>query len=291
MQHLLWNDLRVLLAVARAQSLSGAAALLSVNATTVSRRLKVLEDVAGAPLLLRKQTGGLSLTQKGLALADQAEGMERHANLADGLLGRETVLGGTVRLTAVPFLLNHFIIPSIFGFSAAHPALLVSFIPDNKNLSLTRREVDLAIRFGEPQEGGNAVLAQKIGEVRFSAFTTKALHTFPVAERPWLTYDPIAAHLPQAEWTQTIVRDNGAQVSGLLMHDLETVYQTVLHTPSCALLPDTVASKDERLVRLEHQGRQAEMSRDVWLMRHIDMRGVERIEAAVAWMTEAKLFD
>jgi DNA-binding transcriptional LysR family regulator len=291
MQQLHWNDLRVLLAVARAQSLSGAAALLGVNATTVSRRLKALEGIAGTPLLLRDQIGGLGLTQKGQALADQAEGMERHANLADTLLGRDTVLGGTVRLTAVPFLLNRFIVPNIYSFTQAHPALQISLVPDNRNLSLTRREVDLAIRFGEPQEGGNAILAQKIGDVRFSAFTAKAFPSVSVAERPWLTYDPIAAHLPQAKWTETLAKEHGTQSSGLLMHDLETAYQTVFHTPSCAVLPDKVACEDQRLFCLEHLGHQAAMYRDVWLMRHRDMRDVDRIEAVVTWLTKARLFD
>ncbi|MEP4194064.1 MAG: LysR family transcriptional regulator [Aliishimia sp.] len=291
MQQLFWNDLRVLLAVARAQSLSGAATWLGVNATTVSRRLKALELIAGTPLLLRDKAGGLRLTPKGLALAEQAEGMERHANVADTVLGRDMVLGGTVRLTAVPFLLNRFIAPKIYDFMQAHPALQVSLVPDNRNLSLTRREVDLAIRFGEPQEGGNAVLAQKIGDVRFSAFTARAFPSAPVADRPWLMYDPIAAHLPQAKWTEILAKENGAQSSGILLHDLETAFQTVLHTPSCAVLPDKVACEDQRLVRLEHQGRQAEMYRDVWLMRHRDMRDVDRIDAVVTWLTQARLFD
>ncbi len=291
MQKLLWNDLRVLLVVARAQSLSGAAAMLHVNATTISRRLKLLEKIASAPLFLRDQNGSLRLTQKGLALADQAEGMERYANFAEAVLGRDTVLGGTVRLTAVPFLLNHFIVPNIHSFSETNPALQISLVPDNKNLSLTRREVDLAIRFGEPQEGGDAVLVQKLGRVTFSAFTAKAFREVPDVDRSWLTYDPVAAHLPQGGWTETFVRETGGKIAGLLVHDLETAYQMALHTPTCALLPDVVARKDERLVRLEGLNERQEMYRDVWLMRHRGMRGVGRIDAAMAWLTEAKLFD
>ena len=291
MQHLPWNDLRVLLGVSRTQSLSGAAALLGVNATTVSRRLKVLEGLAGSPLLIRDQGGKLRLTQHGLALAEQAEGMERHANLAEAVLGRDKILHGTVRLTAVPFLLNRFIIPHIHSFSAAHPALQVSLSPDNRNLSLTRREVDLAIRFGEPQEGGDAVLTQKLGRIVFAAFTAKAFYEVPDIDRPWLTYDPVAAHLPQAGWTEKYAKDSGGKTAGVLMHDLEAAYQTVLHTPSRAVLPDVIGSKDERLVRLGDQDGQHEMHRNVWLLRHRDMRGVDRIDAATAWLTKAKLFD
>ena len=43
--------------------------------------------------------------------------------------------------------------------------------------------------------------------------------------------------------------------------------------------------------RLVDQGGGQEMYRDVWLMRHQAMRGVDRIDAATEWLTEAKLFD
>ena len=149
MQHLSWNDLRTLLAVSRAQSLSGAAALLSINPTTISRRLKVLEDLAGSPLLLRNQNGNIRLSPTGLALADQAEAMERHADLANAVIGQDFEQGGTLRLTAVPLMLNRLILPSIRNFSKANPMLHISLVPDGRNLSLSRREVRKQLRIIE----------------------------------------------------------------------------------------------------------------------------------------------
>ena len=119
----------------------------------------------------------------------------------------------------------------------------------------------------------------------------KAFRSVPEVDRPWLTYDPVAAHLPQAEWTKTFTKEPGGKMAGILMYDLETAFEMVLHTPSRALLPDAIASKDDRLVRLVDQGGGQEMYRDVWLMRHQAMRGVDRIDAATEWLTEAKLFD
>lgn len=291
MQQLPWNDLRVVLAVARGQSLSGAAALLGVNATTVSRRLKALESHAKSPLFIRDITGKICLTQVAQVLADHAEGMERYAQAAEGVMGQDTVVGGTVRLTAVPIILNRIITPHIGAFKAAHPALQISLVPDNKNLSLTRREVDLAIRFGKPNEGGSAVLAQRIGKVSFSVFTAKRFLSIPECDRPWLTYDPLAAHLPQAQWTEKLAKLPGQKAAGLLIHDLETAFETILHVPVKGLLPDVIACRDERLDRIDNEASDREMYRDVWLMRHRDMRGVERIDVTTDWVIASKLFD
>jgi len=69
-------------------------------------------------------------------------------------------------------------------------------------------------------------------------------------DRPWLVYDPVAGHLPQASWTNALARADGGAVSTLLMHDLEAVYEAVLSTPSRALLPTKIAQENPRLVEL-----------------------------------------
>jgi len=291
MQQVIWDDLRVLLALARAESLTGASGLLNLDATTVSRRVKAMEKRAGEILINRDRSGRSQLTELGQKLADHAEQMERHAHAADALIGKDTLLSGTVRLTAVPFLLNRLLAPHLAEFSRLHPSLYLSLIPDSQNLSLTRREVDVALRFGEPREGGSAVLAQKIGRVTFSVFTAKDTMEVPVGDRPWLVYDPIAAHLPQAAWSETLAHQSNGLRSQVLMHDLETVFETVVTTPARAVLPVVVANRDPRLIELPPQPKIADMARDVWLLRHADMRGTERIDAITNWLAEADLFN
>jgi len=52
-----WDDLRVFLAVARASSLSAAAAALGVNQSTVSRRLAAMEADLDTRLIERRADG------------------------------------------------------------------------------------------------------------------------------------------------------------------------------------------------------------------------------------------
>ncbi len=290
MQQITWDNFRVLLAIARAESLSGAADLLSLDTTTVSRRIKAMEKRAGASLIIRNRSGGSRLTRLGQRLADHAEQMEQQAHAVDALLGRDTPLNGTVRLTAVPFLLNRLLAPLLAELSKVHPGLKISLVPDSQNLSLTRREVDVALRFGEPREGGDAVLAQKVGRVVFSVFTARDDMQVAPEKRPWLVYDPVAAHLPQAEWTAALAQQDGGLQSNLLMHDLETVFETVLTTPTRAVLPLTVARRDPRLIELPMSRKTPDMGRDVWLLRHTAMRGIERVDTIVSCLIEANLF-
>jgi DNA-binding transcriptional LysR family regulator len=290
MQSLFWDDLRLLLALARAQSLTGAADILNLDATTVSRRIKAMERSTGEALLKRNRSGHSQLTQLGQQLAERAEQMEQHANAAQALIGKDAPLSGSVRLTAVPFMLNRLIAPRIAEFYRHHPGLSVSLIPDSQNLSLTRREVDVALRFGEPRDGGNAVLAQKVGQVSFAVFTAKRFQEIEPQDRPWLAYDPVAAHLPQAVWTEDMARQTNGSRSQLLMHDLETAFETVLEAPTRAILPATLARKDHRLIELKRQPHMTDMARDVWLLRHTEMRGIERVEYAIEWLVEADLF-
>ncbi|MDA7967051.1 LysR family transcriptional regulator [Ruegeria sp.] len=290
MQQMNWDDLRVLLAIARAESLKGASVLLNLDATTVSRRIKALESRAGKTLIHRERSGRSQLTQIGQQLADRAEQMEQHANAADALIGQDNPLSGTVRLTAVPFLLNRLLAPSLTKFTNRHPGLNISLMPDSQNLSLTRREVDVALRFGEPHEGGSAVIAQKIGRITFTMFTAKDAMGLAPEDRPWLIYDPVAAHLPQAVWTETLVHQTNGRRSQLLMHDLETAYEAALAIPVRAILPVAVARQDSRLIELRPPPEMAEMARDLWLLRHTDMRGIERVDAIINWLVETDVF-
>jgi hypothetical protein len=69
------------------------------------------------------------------------------------------------------------------------------------------------------------------------------------------------------------------------------VYEGVLSLPSRALLPTMIARKDARLVELRDQAGSVPMTRDVWLLRNKDMRGIGRIDAALNWLIASHLFE
>lgn len=143
--------------------------------------------------------------------------------------------------------------------------------------------------YSEPPEGGSAVLAQQIGPIVFSVFTAKDANEVAAEERPWLVYDPVAAHLPQAAWTETLARQTNGLRSQLLVHGLETAFETVVATPVRAILPVTIARQNPRLIELCTHPKMPDMARDVWLLHHTDMRGIERVDAITSWLVETGL--
>ena len=66
-----WSDFRVVLALRRAGSVAGAARVLGVDTSTVSRRLAAAEETFGATLIVRG-SGDFVFTKEGLAIADAA---------------------------------------------------------------------------------------------------------------------------------------------------------------------------------------------------------------------------
>ena len=71
-----WNEPRLALAVARAGSLTGAAAALGIDHSTVFRRLVALEEKLGVRLFERLPGGLYRPTDAGRRMADAAERME-----------------------------------------------------------------------------------------------------------------------------------------------------------------------------------------------------------------------
>ena len=70
-----WNDFKVLLALGRGGSIAGAARVLEIDHSTVSRRLAAIEDAFGAKLLIR---GGreFAWTDEGRTALAAAEAVE-----------------------------------------------------------------------------------------------------------------------------------------------------------------------------------------------------------------------
>lgn len=141
-----WDDLRLFLAVARTGSISGGARHLGVQHSTVSRRMRSLEEKLGARLIERKKTG-YELTVAGENIKQSAIRIEREMlNVDDALLGKDANLVGSLRVTAINNMASSVLMPMFARFSKKHPHVDLHIIVSNTNASLAQREADIAIR-------------------------------------------------------------------------------------------------------------------------------------------------
>ena len=142
-----WDDLRFLLAVCRAGTLTAAARSLGCSQPTVSRRMSALARRHGAALF--ETLGGRYLpTAAGRALAERAARIEQDIlALASEVEHLGTRSEGRVRVTAPEGFGLAVIAPRLEGFRRANPGIELVLVVEAQIADLSRREADLALRF------------------------------------------------------------------------------------------------------------------------------------------------
>ena len=159
LRNLDWDDLRVFLEAARAQSVSRAAKALGVDHSTVSRRLSRLEYAVGGALFERARDG-LRLTDTGLAVLRRAEALSSSvADLRDDLVGQGA--GGKVRLATMEGIASLFFAPRLAQLRESEPDLQVELLTSSQLVRVSRREADLVLNFFEPADKN--LVCERIG--------------------------------------------------------------------------------------------------------------------------------
>lgn len=275
-----WDDLRLILAIARGGSFVAAGRSLAVNQTTAARRLEAAERRFGQTLFDRAQ-GRLVPTSAGRDALGHAERAEReYETLREHLSGARRRVAGRVRITAVPLVVNRILVPALGALMADHPNLLVELVADQGDLSLLGRETDIALRFARPAKEAR-VVARRLADVPYAAYA--AVSADPVA-LGWIGYDERVRTLPQAAWVRAAAEADRKPVV-LTADDGETVLAAVAEGLGKSLLPCLVADRVADLRRCGDPD--AALSRELWLLVHPDMRRLARIDRTVDWIVGA----
>ncbi|MCA1398501.1 LysR family transcriptional regulator [Bradyrhizobium sp. BRP56] len=193
-----WEDVRLFAALARHGSLSGAARALSVNHATVARRVKSLETTIGERLVERRPDGYV-LTRRGARMLDAANDMEAAAARL-GHRGTSGAPTGLVRINAPPSLSQNFLVHRLARLSRQQPGLDIDLATDFRTVSLERREADIALRFGRPEDGD--VIARRLVSMGFGFYATAdCRRRIDAGDEPvFVGFDEANAHLPEALW-------------------------------------------------------------------------------------------
>lgn len=141
-----WDDVRHFLALARTGSVRAAGSVLGVSHSTVARRVEALELRLGVKLFDRHRDGYL-VTDAGRDMMAGAERVEREmAALERGLAGQDARLEGPVRVTCTDPFIAKLLLPILGRLCEAHPGIELELDADAKNLDLSKREADIALR-------------------------------------------------------------------------------------------------------------------------------------------------
>ncbi|WP_120632552.1 LysR family transcriptional regulator [Ruegeria sp. EL01] len=281
---LIWDDIRAFLAVARAGTLSGAAAQMGVGIATVSRRVERLEMAIGQPVFTRHQSG-YRLTDDGAALIERAEEMEAAAlSLASGL-HHDAPVAGTVRLATAENLATGLIIPELGRLRAEFPQLSLEIVTDIATVNLHRRDADIALRMVKPDRGN--VSLQRLGSLGFGLYGTAeyvsargtASDDGAFDTDDFIGWSEAYANLPAAQWVERILK---GRPPALVTTSLATQLRACESGLGLAILPYFLA-RPRGLVCLD-----ADLGVDqtIWLVTHSDLVHSRRVHAVAEFLRD-----
>ena len=275
MQALDWDDLKFILAVSRSRSLAAASRVLAVNESTVARRIKRAEQKLDAQLFERS-SGLLIPTSVGEVVIAGSERIELETqNIEHQVKGSDTVVAGSVRLTSVPIVLHHILAPALHSLYEKHPQLQIELISEPRDLSLTRREADIAIRLARPTDELRAI-TRKVGKLDYAVYGSAG---YLQEDVPWLQFDETMLNIPQARWIANQLEQG--KLSSTSVNDSETLLVCLKAGLGKSLLPTVIGDCEPSLVRLDAS---IVVSREMWIMTHPDLQKLGRIRAVIDWL-------
>lgn len=273
-----WDDLSVVLAVQRCGTLSGAARQLGMDQTTVSRRLKGLEDELGFALFIRKRPGLAATEATETALAELEVMEAAAARFADALGSSFGATHGQVRIAATPWIFNHLLVPNLESFYKKNPQVRLNFIADVRERSLSDREAELALRFEMKTQGE---------EIEID-FVTVPYSVFARCDRlnsslPWIgseidfeTYEP-------QKWLEKSVGANFDQLP-LRSNDAGILYNAARIGLGKCLLPNILGVQAPELENIS--GKHPVLERSLRILVHPTVKSFLRVTAVIDWLVE-----
>lgn len=275
-----WEDLRHFTVFAREKSLSAAARRLKVDHVTVARRVAALEEALNLKLVERRPRAYF-LTPDGERIAELGARMELESLAVQRTASAgQSGITGEVAVTAPPNMAAILIAPRLAELHARHPELHIRLNGDTRNVSLMRREADIAIRLSRPTDA--ELVVRRLSTVSFSLYASPAyLAAQGKGARSYIAYDASMEATPQQAW---LLAQAGANPIVLRSNDLAIQAAAAAAGAGIALLPDFMGGEDKGLVRLPHAG--AALEREVWVAVHNDLRHAPRIQAVMAFLAE-----
>lgn len=278
-----WDDLRIFLAVARAQRIAPAARTLGIDASTISRRLARLAEAAGAPLF--ESIGGTRrLSEAGEALLTQAETIET-AILAATEGRADPSAAGHVRLSLAEGLATHVVAPRLPALQASHPAIRLDLVTASGFLDPSRREADMAVMLARPRN--RQLRVERLADYALGLYATPGYladagipaDAAALRGHVLIGYVPEHVHAPELDYLPDIDADLVARQRST---SINVQHALIRSGGGIGILPDFIAAGDRALVPVLRDT--VRLGRTFWLATHRDTHQTARIQAVAAWL-------
>lgn len=271
-----WDDLRVFLAVARSESLSGAGRRLQIDPATVGRRIARLEEAVGARLF-SKTPQGYALTGEGGRLLTHAERAEAAMEGAVEAVSGPEGLTGQIRIGAPDGCANYLLPQVLARICDANPGLEVQVVALPRVFNLSKREADMAIAVSRPEAGRLTV--QKLTDYHLHLAASRAyLARHPAITAPGdLVAHRLVGYIPDMIFDKELdyLSALGTSSPPLASNSVSVQLNFLRHGAGIGVVHDFALPAAPDLLRVIPE--KFHLKRAFWLIRHADDGRVERL--------------
>ncbi|MBX2847280.1 MAG: LysR family transcriptional regulator [Acidiferrobacterales bacterium] len=279
-----WDDYRVVLALGRKSNMTAAADVLGVNQTTVSRRLKTLQDELGIEVF-RKLKSGLCLTEEGQKVYQLAEAIEQKImSVESDINPQDQNLSGELHVSFSEIIGERW--SWMFReFANRYPHIDLVLSLNNTKVSVMQRESDVVIRCtNSPPEN---LVGRKLATVEYALYGNKKLikevgddHDFN--NYPWMRW----AEYCDAKLTEKWMRQYAPKARTVFSVDsMALMIEGIGDGSGIGFLPCIYGDSDPRLQKMRPV--EPGFSMDLWVLTHPDRRFVRRVQVFMQEVYEA----
>lgn len=272
-----WDDLRYVLATARAGSFFGASRMLKVSHTTVGRRIKALETDLGNTLFRRNREGcePTEAALRLLPLAERIEGEMRDVGrLASGFSEEAE---GIVEVHTAAWFLRRLLIPHVQAFWADYPRVRLHFVGDIVEPASINTVPVVSLRFSVM--AGRGDIETSIADVHYSVYAARGIDPRPL---PFASNYGGQVMLSTYRWL--LERDVAEDRVPFLADDADLV-ASAIQTGACkGLIPDILGQAVPGIDRITEGGPDLVRTMRAIVSRHVATR--PEVRAVLAWVEE-----
>jgi len=162
-------------------------------------------------------------------------------------------------------------------FRQLHPGIVVEMVIDNRVLSLSRREADIALRVTRPKEPD--LFGRKLADIAWTLYATPALleRDGPVKalDRDFISWGAEVTGIAAADWIgEHVPAARVVYRASSLVNQLTAARGGM----GLVLLPCYLGDTDPALVRAWAKPIE-ELTRELWIVTHADLKKTARVRA------------
>ncbi|OIQ06084.1 MAG: LysR family transcriptional regulator [Rhodobacteraceae bacterium CG2_30_10_405] len=272
-----WDDLRLFLAVARAESLSGAGKALRLDPATVGRRIAKLEEALAARLFAKSPQGYLLTVEGERLLAHAIRAEQAMAGAFEELRGVPGALSGQIRIGAPDGCANYLLPQVLAAICDANPGLEVQIVALPRVFNLSKREADLAIAVSRPEAGRLTVQKLTDYQLHLAASRDYLARAGAITRPEDMRNHRMVGYIPDMIFDKELdyLAEIGAGPVALASNSISVQLNWLRHGAGVGVVHDFAMPSAPELVKLIPE--QIHLTRAFWLIRHADDGRVERL--------------